>query len=666
MRDLTRGTRLYILGIEAAAAAILFYLLRTQPLVITTDYIALMIIGAIMSPHVVHLGMRVEMSITHPFILASMILMGPTESVLVAIVCIGSVCIFRTPRMEAYRSFFNVASIVVATFVTCETYRLLGGAKGLLGPNSTVLALMASTLIFYLANTYSVSIVVALVNGLNVFKVWKENFLWSAPSFFAGGSVALGMSYFLERFGIYSFILSLPFCVLIYYSYKMYLDKLDEKRQHLKDIEGMNADLERKVRERTQELEVVNQKLQDSNRELQRANSLKSEFLANMSHELRTPLNAIIGFSELLLDPGFGALDSDQKSHVSDILSSGRHLLEMINDILDLSKIEAGKMTLTDETFALAPAVEEAMALLRVEAGRKQIEMISEVGEGVEEIRADRSKVKQIMYNLLSNAVKFTPSGGRVALRVKRAGGHAEISISDTGIGVREEDRQRIFQAFTQVDGSYARKYQGTGLGLTLVKKFVEMHGGRVDVQSAVGQGSVFTATLPEALLKNETSYDRTERTSPGSPDPATRRAGGLLPPPGTRPGEGPLILVVEDNPSNMRLASNLLRSQGYRVAEAVTGEEALEALKFLHPRLILMDIQLPGLDGLEVARVIAGAPATRAIPVVALTAHAMKGDEVRAREAGCVGYIPKPIDTACFAQQIAAFLEEAPAATAS
>src|SRR5881396_28161 len=156
---------------------------------------------------------------------------------------------------------------------------------------------MIATLVFYLVNTYSVSGVVTLSGRLNLFKVWHENFLWSAPSFFAGGSLALGMSYFLQRFGIYSFVLSLPFCVLIYYSYKLYLDKLEEKKQHLEDIERMNADLERKVKER-------NQKLQESNLELQRANSLKSEFLANMSHELRTPLNAIIGFSELLLDTG--------------------------------------------------------------------------------------------------------------------------------------------------------------------------------------------------------------------------------------------------------------------------------------------------------------------------------------------------------------------------
>src|SRR5262249_25574176 len=218
----------------------------------------------------------------------------------------------RPPRLELYRPLFNIGSFVITTYAPCRTYVLFGGSPTG-GGDVPLLALMFATLVFYLVNTYSISGVVALSGRLNLFKVWHENFLWSAPSFFAGGSLALGMSYFLQRFGIYSFVLSLPFCVLIYYSYKLYLDKLEEKKQHLEDIERMNADLERKVKERTQELEVVNQKLQQSNLDLQRANSLKSEFLANMSHELRTPLNAVIGFSELLLDSGSGSLSEDQK-----------------------------------------------------------------------------------------------------------------------------------------------------------------------------------------------------------------------------------------------------------------------------------------------------------------------------------------------------------------
>jgi signal transduction histidine kinase/CheY-like chemotaxis protein len=647
MRDLNRGTRIYIFATYAAALLIVVHVLRGGALSFDTEFLTLALIGAIMAPHTVHLGMRVEMSISHPFILATMILLGTSNAVLISIICISSLCFIRAPRMEFYRSLFNISSFVVTTFVTCRTYVALGGSeRG--GGSVPLLALMIATLVFYLVNTYGISGVVALSGRLNLFKVWHENFLWSAPSFFAGGSLALGMSYFLQRFGIYSFVLSLPFCVLIYYSYKLYLDKLEEKKQHLEDIERMNADLERKVKERTQELEVVNQKLQESNLELQRANSLKSEFLANMSHELRTPLNAIIGFSELLLDTGSAVLTDDQKDYVADILSSGRHLLELINEILDLSKIEAGKMRLIVEEFEIGPVCDEAMALLRVEAGRKHIELVREVEDETLEVRGDRSKVKQTMNNLLSNAVKFTPSGGRVTLRTRRAGDALAVSVIDTGIGIKEEDQARIFQAFTQVDGSYARRYQGTGLGLTLVRKFVEMHGGSVALKSRFGEGSEFTFTIPGVVTPRQEGADPFPGDFAEGVSRLTQAAGP----------QGNLILVVEDNPINMKLVRDILKASGYRVAESTTGEQALETLKFIHPDLILMDIQLPGMDGLRAARLLKEKPETCDIPVVALTAHVMKGDEVRAKEAGCAGYIPKPIEPGELPRQIAAFLQ--------
>ena len=647
MKDLNPGTRFYILATYAAALLILLGVLHGGTLTFDTEFLMLALIGAVMAPHTVHLGMRVEMSISHPFILATMILLGTANAVLISILCIASLCFIRTPRMEFYRALFNISSFVVTTFATCRTYVLFGGsAQG--GGVVPMVALMVATLVFYLVNTYSISGVVALSGRLNLFKVWHENFLWSAPSFFAGGSLALGMSYFLQRFGIYSFVLSLPFCVLIYYSYKLYLDKLEEKKQHLEDIERMNADLERKVKERTQELEVVNQKLQESNLELQRANSLKSEFLANMSHELRTPLNAVIGFSELLLDTGSGTLGEDQKDYVADILSSGRHLLELINEILDLSKIEAGKMKLSAEEFEIGPVCEEAMALLRVEAGRKHIEIVLDVEDSALEVRADRNKVKQIMNNLLSNAVKFTHPGGRVTLRTRRVVDRLAVSVIDTGIGIKDEDQERIFQAFTQVDGSYARRYQGTGLGLTLVKKFVEMHGGSVTLESRFGEGSDFTFTIPGVLSPRPQAEEASLSERPEGVTRLTHDADR----------QGDLILVVEDNPINLKLVRDILKASGYRVAESTTGEEALDALKFIRPDLILMDIQLPGMDGLRAARLLRDNPETRDIPVVALTAHVMKGDEVRAKEAGCAGYIPKPIEPGNFPRQIAAFLQ--------
>ena len=240
------------------------------------------------------------------------------------------------------------------------------------------------------------------------------------------------------------------------------------------------------------------QELREKTEQLEIANRHKSEFLANMSHELRTPLNAIIGFSEALLERWFGELNDKQDEYLQDVLSSGRHLLSLINDILDLSKIEAGRMELDLTTFNLPLALDNALTLVRERAMRHGIRLELAVGAGVGELVGDERKIKQILLNLLSNAVKFTPEGGHVGVRAERANGAVEVSVSDTGIGIAPEDQEAIFDEFRQVGTDYARKREGTGLGLTLARKFVELHGGTLWVKSRVGQGSTFTFALPE------------------------------------------------------------------------------------------------------------------------------------------------------------------------
>ena len=216
-----------------------------------------------------------------------------------------------------------------------------------------------------------------------------------------------------------------------------------------------------------------------------------------MSHELRTPLNAIIGFSEVLGERLFGELNEKQAEYTDDILSSGRHLLSLINEILDLSKVEAGRMELEVATFDLPTALENARTFVRERAVRHAITLELSVDERLGEFMGDERKIKQILLNLLSNAVKFTPEGGRINLSAKQSDSAVEISVSDTGIGISREDQGTIFEEFRQVGGDYAHKKEGTGLGLTLAKKFVELHGGKIWVESEVGKGSTFTFTLP-------------------------------------------------------------------------------------------------------------------------------------------------------------------------
>ncbi len=235
----------------------------------------------------------------------------------------------------------------------------------------------------------------------------------------------------------------------------------------------------------------------DKGRQLEAASRHKSEFLANMSHELRTPLNAITGFSEVLLERMFGEINPKQTEYLQDILSSGRHLLSLINDILDLSKIEAGRMELTLGTFHLPLALENAITLVKERATRHGIGLDISVDPRLGEFVGDERKIKQVLLNLLSNAVKFTPEGGRIGVKAALADGGAEISVSDTGIGIAPKDQEAIFEEFRQVGSDEARKVEGTGLGLTLTKKFVEMHGGRIWVESDVGKGSTFRFTLP-------------------------------------------------------------------------------------------------------------------------------------------------------------------------
>jgi signal transduction histidine kinase/HAMP domain-containing protein len=237
--------------------------------------------------------------------------------------------------------------------------------------------------------------------------------------------------------------------------------------------------------------------IEDKSRQLEVANQHKSEFLASVSHELRTPLNAIIGFSEVMLERLFGEVNEKQEEYLNDILSSGRHLLSLINDILDLAKIEAGRMELEPGDFDLPQAVDNTLILVRERALRRGIALERWVDPRLGEIKGDERKIKQVLLNLLSNAVKFTPEGGRIEVRAVVADGTAEISVSDTGVGIAPEDYEAVFEEFRQVGTDYARKHEGTGLGLALARKFVELHGGRIWVKSQVGQGSTFTFAIP-------------------------------------------------------------------------------------------------------------------------------------------------------------------------
>ena len=344
-----------------------------------------------------------------------------------------------------------------------------------------------------------------------------------------------------------------------------------------------NAQLYTKMQGQMGLIADQNAELEDANTQIQEVSRLKSEFLANMSHELRTPLNSILGFSEILKDNLAGALTEEQRVECLEAIhASGEHLLQLINDVLDMSKIEAGRMDLVLEEYVVDAAIREVVTVVKSLAGRKGIELSVTVQPEDLVVYADKGKFKQVIYNLLSNAIKFTPENGSIFVdaKVREQAGDMLVTVTDTGVGIPAEHIDKIWGEFYMIQGEHQTQ-KGTGLGLALVRKLVELHGGQIEVFSEEGKGSTFTFTMPlqAGRVKEEQQ---------------------LL---------SKLILLVDDNPSNLELTRMILTGGGYRVEAATDGQEGLLKAKELKPALILMDIQLPGIDGLTATRALKSIP---------------------------------------------------------
>ncbi|HZT05828.1 MAG TPA: ATP-binding protein [Chloroflexota bacterium] len=410
-------------------------------------------------------------------------------------------------------------------------------------------------------------------------------------------------------------------------------------RRSLEALRQSRDELDRRVQDRTRDLA-------EKSRQLELANQHKSEFLANMSHELRTPLNAIIGFSELLLEKSFGQLNEKQEVYLRDVLNSGNHLLALINDILDLAKVEAGKMELDRTSFSVVEALQSALSIVRERAANHAITLSMNVSPQVDLVEADERKFKQIMFNLLSNAVKFTPDAGAITVEAQPDGDYLRISVRDTGVGIAEADQPRVFEEFQQVGTSSHVKHEGTGLGLPLAKHFVELHGGVMWLESQLGKGSTFSFTLP---LVRRASVD--EPAVAVEPPPLARDVTKEVARE-THPGSH-LVLIVDDDERNVRLARDALEVHGFRTLAAETAEDGIALTRRHLPDLVLMDIQLPGMNGIAAVMHLRADRATADVKVVALTAFAMKDEQERIASAGFDGYLTKPLNIKEFPVQV-------------
>ncbi len=402
-------------------------------------------------------------------------------------------------------------------------------------------------------------------------------------------------------------------------------------------LQELNQELENRIKARTSQLVESMKAAEEGRLKAEDANRTKSEFLANMSHELRTPLNAIIGYSEMLEED---AEDVAQEQFIPDIRKirdSGKHLLGLINDVLDLSKIEAGRMELYMESFAIAPMIQEVAATMRPLVEKNGNTLTINCPSDLGTMRSDMVKVRQNLFNLLSNASKFTERG-KIQLDVEKQEGSSSngekpdwivFKISDTGIGMNPEQMQQLFQAFSQADASTTRKYGGTGLGLAITKRFATMMGGDITVESEYGKGSTFTLKLPQLLSQPAVATPTSAPIQPPQTQPI--RSQGVK-----------TVLVVDDDSDIHEFLHRSLAKAGFQVVSVVSGQECLRLAEELHPDLITLDVMMPGMDGWATLTALKDNPVLADIPVIMLT---MVEDQNLGYALGAADYLTKPID---------------------
>ncbi len=402
---------------------------------------------------------------------------------------------------------------------------------------------------------------------------------------------------------------------------------INAKDQYAEELAKLNVELEDKVRMRTRELEETNQELQTANLKIREADRLKSEFLANMSHELRTPMNAIIGFTRLVRRKSADLLPLRQQENLKRVEISANQLLTLINDILDLSKIEAGKMNVNIMPLNLAPLVDACFATAEsmVKAGR--VRLIKEVPHDLPEVASDQDKLKQIIINLLSNALKFTEEG-EVRLSATLENASLRIAVSDTGIGIPSDALEYIFDEFRQVDGSSTREHGGTGLGLSITKKLTHLLGGTIDVSSVVGKGSIFTVTLPFAKMDQE---------APAETAKTNEEAHAAVEVKGKK-----VLLTIDDDPNVLILLKQNLEDEGYYVVGALNADEGIRKAKEIHPFAVTLDILMPRKNGWGVLSELKADPATRDIPIIVLS---IIDNKELGFSLGAFDYLLKPFD---------------------
>jgi signal transduction histidine kinase/ActR/RegA family two-component response regulator len=399
-------------------------------------------------------------------------------------------------------------------------------------------------------------------------------------------------------------------------------------------VGAKTAALEARLRERTAELEAARAELEQRSRRGEEGDRLKSLFIANMSHEIRTPLNSVLALSQLLRDGVAGPLTVDQRRYLEVIERNGQNLLRLINDILDLSRIEAGYVEIDAQDLDVGREIAEVIASLGPLAMAKDLELAAKLPDRLPRVRADADRLRQVLTNLVGNAIKFTETG-MVQVTAEARDGVVAIAVIDTGVGIPPADLGRIFQEFFQVDQTLARRQGGTGLGLAIASRLARLMDGEISVSSIVGSGSRFTLTLPRA------GAERADAAAAPAVEAGART--DAAPALGERHIR-PRVLLVEDNEDNLFTLRQVLSRLPLEISTATSGRRAIERFRLDPPDLVILDVQMPGMSGLQATGAIRALPGGADVPIIALTAQAMKGDRERILAAGCDEYVAKPL----------------------
>ena len=531
-------------------------------------------------------GIKGTLSVNFIFVLLSIAELSWPEAVMVGVTSFTAQYLWRAKEnREVLKWLFNAGNAAVSITASCFVFELQPLRDA--GMTMPIILALVST-VYFVFNTGLVAGVVAVTEGRAVMQTWRECHFWFFCYYLAGAALVWLVTALDRSFGWQLWVLIMPSAVALYRSYRAYLGRLDlEKRQA----------------------------------------SLKSQFLANMSHEIRTPINGVIATAALLLST---RLDEEQSEYARTIEYSANALLTIINDILDFSKIEAGKFSLSPESFDLRRQVRETVDIVRADALRKNLALELHVDDCLPRVvRADAGRLRQILLNLVSNAIKFT-ADGEVGVRITRPdSAHMRFEVRDTGIGISPEGRSQLFQPFTQLESSNSRPHSGTGLGLSISRRLVTLMGGEIGVDSEPDKGSVFWFTLPLEEAAGEASAP-----VPALVDEILHAA----------PKGGAPILIAEDNLVNQRVLVRLLSKMGYRSEAVGDGQQAVDRVLSRHYRLVLMDCQMPVMDGLDATRQIRAREVDRRTPIVAITAGALHSDEANCLEAGMDGFVAKPI----------------------